>query len=228
MATPPMKILALDTSTQACSAAIYDGQHYYEQFKILPRQHAKSILPMIESVLAASELKRNEIDLLAFCHGPGSFTGLRIAASAIQGLAFALDKPVVAISTLRGLAQTAYREHGVTKALTAIDARMAEIYWGAYQLDQAKRMQPLQADILIAPHNVKQPPGKQWCGIGDGWEDDCHRFDPSLKTLLQAVYPKCYPHARDIAFLAEDEFNQGHVLSASQAQPVYLRNQVVR
>ena len=117
-----MKILAIDTSTQACSVAIYDGQHFYEQFEMLPRQHAKSILPMIEAQLTASGLKRNEIELLAFGHGPGSFTGLRIAASVIQGLAFALKKPVVAISTLQGLAQTAYREHGVTQALTAIDA----------------------------------------------------------------------------------------------------------
>lgn len=222
-----MNILAIDTSTQACSAAIYNGQDFYEQFDILPRQHAKSILPMIESVLTASGLTRNDIELLAFAHGPGSFTGLRIAASAIQGLAFALDKPVVGISTLRALAQTAFREHKVEKALTAVDARMGEIYWGVYQIDQNKRMQPLQPDCLTTANQVTRPANKLWCGIGNGWENNDGHFDTSFKRLLKTVYSKCYPHARDIAFLAEYEFNQGHVLEASQAQPIYIRNQVV-
>ena len=136
-----MKLLTLDTSTDACSCALSVDGEIGEQSVIAPRQHTTLILPMIDQLLAEAGLKPTQLDGIAFGRGPGSFTGLRIACGITQGIAFAADIPVVPISCLATLAQGAYLEQGIEKVLASIDARMNEVYFANYFLNQEKIMQ---------------------------------------------------------------------------------------
>src|SRR5579872_2888616 len=130
-----LKLLALDTSGDACSVALRVGQSVIVQEKIASQQQSSCVLPMVQHILAEAGLALSQLDALAFGRGPGSFTGLRIAAGVIQGLAFAADLPVLPISTLAALAQGVYRQTQAQAVLSAIDARMQEVYWGVYGLD---------------------------------------------------------------------------------------------
>ncbi len=127
-----MKLLALETATEACSAAVWVDGAVLERYEIAPRRHAVLILPMVEAVLAEAGLTMNQLDAIAVGRGPGAFTGVRIAIGIAQGLAFAGDLPVVPVSTLAALALGAAREMGQTRIATALDARMGEIYWGTW------------------------------------------------------------------------------------------------
>ncbi|MFZ4702392.1 MAG: tRNA (adenosine(37)-N6)-threonylcarbamoyltransferase complex dimerization subunit type 1 TsaB, partial [Candidatus Methylumidiphilus sp.] len=128
-----MKLLSLETSTEACSAALYLDGEITERYQLAPQQHNKLILPMIQSLLAEADLKLHQLDALAFGRGPGSFTGVRIAAGIVQGLAFGADLPVAPVSTLAAMAQEVFAESDSQYALPCIDARMGEVYWGVYR-----------------------------------------------------------------------------------------------
>jgi tRNA threonylcarbamoyladenosine biosynthesis protein TsaB len=121
------RILAVDTATEACSAALYIDGEIEQKFELAPREHTQFILQMIESLLVEADLKMNQLDALAFGRGPGSFTGVRIATGVVQGIGFAADLPVVPISTLASIAQVMQDDHGADKVLYAIDARMGGV-----------------------------------------------------------------------------------------------------
>jgi tRNA threonylcarbamoyladenosine biosynthesis protein TsaB len=127
-----MKLLALDTATEACSAAVWVDGTVLERYELAPRRHAALILPMIEAVLAEANLSPLQLDAIAFGRGPGAFTGVRIAVGIAQGIAFAADLPVIPISTLAALALGAAQETGYSRIAAALDARMGEVYWGVY------------------------------------------------------------------------------------------------
>ena len=164
-----MKILAIDTATEACSAALYLGGEITRQYRVAPRQHSHIILPMIDQLLAESGVRVAELDALAFGRGPGSFMGVRIAAGVTQGIALAWDLPVVPVSTLAAIAQTAYSETGATRVLSAIDARMNEVYWAAYRLSDNGCMHLVGEESVIAPGQVAKPAEDGWTGAGTGW-----------------------------------------------------------
>ena len=128
-----MKILAVETATEACSAALSVEGEIIERYTVSPREHSLLILPMLESLLAEAGLVLNQLDALAFGRGPGSFTGVRIAAGVIQGVAFGADLPVAPVSTLAAMAQDIFAKSRETAVFTALDARMGEVYWGVYQ-----------------------------------------------------------------------------------------------
>lgn len=222
------KILALDTSTAACSAALFcDNQLVACQEEIIPRQHSNLILPMLDAVLAVGGVAHAQLDALAFGCGPGSFTGVRLAASIIQGIAFASDLPVLAISTLRALAQGAYRDRGAKHVLSSIDAYMQEVYWGVYQLDQHESMVALLPDTICLPADVVVPEEIEWVGVGSGWDSYTTVMQEKMGAQLSSWLPNRYPSARDIASLAAIDYQQGKAVSAEQALPVYLRDKVV-
>ena len=123
-----MKLLALDTATEACSAAVLADGEVLERYELAPRRHAALILPMIESVLAEAGLEISQLDAIAVGRGPGAFTGVRIAIGIAQGIAFAADLPVALVSTLAALALGTARDTGATRIAAALDARMGEIY----------------------------------------------------------------------------------------------------
>lgn len=216
-----MPILALETATEACSVALYldDGQ-VMSRYQLAPRLQTQLLLPMIDELLAQAQLSASALTAIAYSRGPGSFTGVRIAAAAAQGLAFGWDLPVIAISSLQTLAQTAYRLAGHTHVLAAFDARMNEIYLGAYTL-QDNIMQPMFADVLCSPQQVPAVTQGSWALVGDGAS-----YNAQLQTQVTTIHhvqTDIYPHAADLAVLASII---GHAQAPELALPVYLRDSV--
>ncbi len=131
-----MRILAIDTATEACSVALWNDGNINAHFELCPREHTQRILPMVQDILAANSITLTDIDALAFGRGPGSFTGVRIGIGIAQGLALGANLPMTGVSTLATMAQGAWRKSGATRVLAAIDARMGEVYWAEYQRDE--------------------------------------------------------------------------------------------
>lgn len=225
-----LKILALDTSTDACSAALLSHGEVIARHEIAPRRHNELILPILKTLLAEAELALNQLDAIAFGCGPGSFTGLRIAASITQSIAYASNLPVIAVSTLRALAQGAYREFAAEYVLASLDAHMQEIYWGVYQLNPEHLIMMTETpELVCAPEQIPPCPlAKNWLGIGNGWDSYAALLQKKIGPQLQKWIPNRYPNAHDIALLAAHDYQQGKAISAEQALPVYLRDKVVR
>ncbi|MBN1683906.1 MAG: tRNA (adenosine(37)-N6)-threonylcarbamoyltransferase complex dimerization subunit type 1 TsaB [Gammaproteobacteria bacterium] len=220
-----MKILAIDTSEIACSVALLVDASIIERHQRAPQQHTQYILPFIQELLSESGFSLSQLDVLAFGRGPGSFTGLRIAAGVIQGLAYAVNLPVVGISTLRALAQGAYRQFGASYVKPMMDARMEQVYWGLYQLDENGYMQPLLDDAVSSPSDISPHGGrhKSFVGIGSGWSA-YPQTQSQLSEVAHIVYVDQYVYAQDIATLAVLEFQKGNMVQAEDALPVYLRD----
>lgn len=225
------KILALDTSTIACSAALMIDNEISEEFIVAPMQHAQQILPMIERLLKKGDISFAQLDAIAFGRGPGSFTGVRIAASVVQGLAFSHDIPVIPISTLAAVAQGMFRLYQANQVLVALDARMEEVYWGVYEADGNKLMRPIAPEQVTAPNLVRVSAelllDKQWVGAGDGWASYQNELKQNLSNgTIKTIFPQEYPHAYDIAILGKAAWNKGLAVMAADAIPVYLRDNV--
>lgn len=222
-----MKILALDTSTDACSAALLIEDTLHCEYEVTPRAHTRLILPMVERVLAQGELALKDIDAIAFGRGPGAFTGVRIGAGVTQGLALAADKPVIPVSTLAALAQQAYINAQAEHVLVALDARMNEVYWGEYQL-QDGYMQLQGEECVISPELVPQPQPSQasYMTVGNGWQVYEEVFPNNLTTLSHKQNTEWLPAAEYIARLAVKDYQQGLCLAPELAEPIYLRNKV--
>ncbi len=227
-----MKILAIDTATEACSAALYIDGELSSNYQLAPREHSRLILKMIDDLLLAADLTVKSLDAIAFGRGPGSFMGLRIAAGVVQGISFAHDIPVIPISTLKAIAQRAYEETDIPRILVAIDARMDEVYWAAYYLQEQQWC--LQAEeCVVSPDKIHLPEmlsrsDEPWAGAGTGWASYNDRLLLTLNCQLSTILPDCFPSAEVIAKLAVDEFNAGNTVTAAKAIPVYLRNDVAK
>jgi tRNA threonylcarbamoyladenosine biosynthesis protein TsaB len=221
-----VKLLALDTSTEACSAALMIGTEMRERFEVAPREHGRLILPMIESLLAEADLPLSSLDALAFGRGPGGFTGVRIATGVVQGLAFGADLPVVPVSTLAALAQGALREAGASEVLAAIDARISEVYWGAYRAGAGGLMVLVGEERVCRPAEAPLPPPGQWYGTGTGWGAYSEELQHRLGAQIARWDGQRLPHARDVAALGLAGLAAGCAVPAERALPVYLRDQV--
>lgn len=216
-------LLALDTATEACSVALLHKGRLLSRHEVIPRLHAQRLLPMVQELLGEAGLALSTVDAIAFGRGPGAFTGVRIAVGVVQGLAFALQRPVLPISNLAVLAQRAHREQGVQQVAAAIDARMDEVYWGCYRLE-AGEMRLHGAEAVLPPERVGLPRGAEgpWFGAGTGW-GYAERLAVSPQLGMDAGL---LPHAEDLLRLAEFAWARGEGVDAEQAQPVYLRDQV--
>src|SRR3569623_782227 len=178
-----MNLLAIDTATEACSAALYLDGAIAARYALAPREHARLILPMVDELLREADIKPTQLDAVSFGRGPGALTGLRIAAGVVQGIAYGADLPVVPVSSLAALAQGCYRERGVTRILATIDA------------------------------------GIGWAAYGDSLQS-------RLQEHVSHVEGARRPHAQDVALLAAAAYRRGETVSAAQAAPVYLRDEV--
>lgn len=218
-----MKLLALDTATEACTVALWlDGQ-VIERIE-MGSQHAGRLLPMVDALLAEAGLTLKQLDAIAFGRGPGSFTGLRIGAGVTQGLAFGADLPVIPISSMAALAQGV----DAPRVLTAFDARMKQVYWGAYQRNPDGLVAPVAAEIVVDPALAPLPPGDAWVVAGSGWDAYQDILEPRLRAQRSSGLPGCVPHARDVAILAIDRFKAGDVMAPELAVPVYIRDEVAK
>lgn len=220
-----MKLLALDTSTEACSAAVYADGTTFCEFELTPRAHTQLILPMVESVLAAAGLRLKDVDALAVGCGPGAFTGIRIGVGVAQGLAMAADKPVIALSTLAALAQQAYVQHGATQVLAALDARMGEVYWGQYAL-QDGLMHLQGVEQVCAPADAPVPETAAWFAIGSGWSAYPEVLQARFGDRLSGMDAESLPAAEFMLPLAVAGWQAGRAAAPEAAQPVYLRNKI--
>lgn len=223
-----MKLLALDTSTEACSVALqYDG-HQLMLDEVCPQQHSKRILPMVQQLLAESGLGLNQLDGIVFGRGPGSFTGVRIGVGVTQGLAFGADLPVFGVSTLQAMAQAAVRLHQASQVIAAIDARMAEVYLALYQQDADGLMQPVCDELARKPAEL--PPltlaGDIWA-VGTGLVTYREAFMQwAAGTQLQISEQVLLPSAQDMLTLAVPAWQQQLFVAAELAEPVYVRDEV--
>jgi tRNA threonylcarbamoyladenosine biosynthesis protein TsaB len=220
------RILAIETATEACSVALLLEDEVRERFEVAPRQHAALLLPFVESLLAAAGLALTGLDAVAFGRGPGSFTGLRIAAGITQGLAFGADLPVVPVSTLAALAQGTVGAHGAKAVLAALDARMKEVYWGAFRCNDSGLVDPLGGEVVCTPQRVRVPTPDHWVGSGSGWDSYADVLATQCSMASADIYRNQKPHAADLARLAARAFRQGNAVPAEQAIPVYLRDNV--
>ncbi len=221
-----MKLLALDTSAEACSAALHLDGALIQHLEPTPRRHGELILPMLEGLLAQAGLGLRALDGVAFGRGPGSFTGVRIAVAVAQGLAFGAGVPTLPVSTLAALAQGEYRRAGRRRLLAALDARMGEVYWGAFEVGAEGLVRPCGPEIVSPPDQVPVPQGDGWWGVGSGWGAWSTVFAERLGGGLAGVSPGACCEARDIALLAAAEAAAGRFVAPELARPVYLRDRV--
>ncbi len=216
-----LNLLAFDTSTEACSVALVLGSQVTDYFEIAPRQQAARILVIIEKLLREADVKLKQLDAIAFASGPGSFTGIRLAASIAQGLALGAGLPIIPISTLCVMAQSAHHTYQATDVLVAMDAHSGDVYWGVYQWDGVQAMTPVVSDLRCDPAVVFFPEGPLYTGIGNGWEkysEVLYKRAPKVKDIQVS----CYPHAADIAKLAAIALSQGLILTPDKVIPHYL------
>ncbi len=221
-----MKLLAFDTSSHACSVALLNTEgspQIISQHLIAPMQHAKLILSMIEEVLSSASLTRHQLDAIAFGQGPGSFTGTRIASSVAQGLGLGLALPVIGVSSLAALAQAALLEKNWPNSLVAVDARMGQLYWAAYQARSDGIVELIGEERLCAPHAINKPLAADWYGIGDAWKNEGATLIAALGFAPVATDSNLCPSAEAVAMLAKKKYERGEWGSLSSAVPTYLR-----
>ena len=225
---PQYILLALDTATEACSAALLVGDALIERSEIAPRRHAELILPMIESLLAEAGISRRQLDGIAVGRGPGAFTGVRLAISVAQGLALGLDLPVVPVSSLAALAldapaDAAQRENAI---LAVIDARMGEVYAGAFRRSADGLVEAIGAESVGHADKLVLPRSSQWSVVGTGWDAYREALSARLPAPPAFADGTRYPQARAVLRLAAPLFARGAGVLPEAALPVYLRDKV--
>jgi tRNA threonylcarbamoyladenosine biosynthesis protein TsaB len=218
-------LLALDASSSACSCALWRDGEVLSRFALTPREHTRRLMPMIDAVLAEAGLAPADLDAVAYGRGPGSFTGLRIAAGVAQGLAFGLERPLVGVSTLEALALAGHRRHRMTHVLTALDARMGEIYVAAYRCSVGE-VTALMDEAVLPPARLCLPEGDMaWSALGSGWT-----LWDAMPAPVQAAVEHCisdiHPAADDMVRLAAKAFARGAGAPAAEVTPIYLRDRV--
>jgi tRNA threonylcarbamoyladenosine biosynthesis protein TsaB len=218
-----MKLLAFETATEACSVALYVDGQVRERFEIAPRRHAELSLPWAEELLADAGIARSQLDAIALGRGPGAFTGVRLAIAIAQGIALALDRPLVPVSTLQVLALRA--PAGADQVLSSIDARMGEVY-AARQVRVDGQWQLQGEEIVCAPEAVVLPEGSRWFGVGTGFGAADGLLATRLADQLDGVDAQALPRASDLLTLAVPAFARGEVVAPERVEPAYLRNNV--
>lgn len=208
-------VLALETATAACSAAIWLDGAVFEEYRIVPRRHNDEILGMVDRVTAAAGVTQRQLDGVAVGVGPGSFTGLRIGVGVAQGIAFAMDIPTMAISTLRAMAARAYREYQLRHVLAVLGARRDEVYWAAYEDTVA--LTPERASRSV---DVVLPAPGEWSACGPGCE--LGAFSQSVRERLVSVKADLFPTAWDVATLGASALADGETRAPHEIEPVYL------
>ena len=224
--------LVIDASTEACSVALQFNNQITSLYELCPQSHSLRLLPMVDELLKAANCLLSQLDGIIYGQGPGSFTGVRIGVGVTQGLAFSANLPVVGVSTLQAMAQQAYTDFNQLKVISAIDARMEEVYTGYYELDEQGIMQAKTAERVISPtllkshyiDTVQLDLSNLPYGVGTGWE----AYKEELNSLREnkGEPDVLFPHAQSMLLIGATEFAFGNGKSAEEAQPSYVRDTV--
>jgi tRNA threonylcarbamoyladenosine biosynthesis protein TsaB len=226
-----MRILALDTATEACSVALLTSPgatpaqaSIIGRYEELGKSHAQQVLSMVDAVLAEGQTALSGLDAIAASIGPGAFTGVRISVAVAQGLAFGAGLPVVPVMTLEALAWRVLRE-GAAGALACLDARMGEVYWGCFTADAGRGLLAASAPAVGPPGSVVLPDARRYRGIGRGFA-----AYPALAALpgvdLDPADGRALPDARELAWLGALRFGLGEGCDPAELSPLYLRDKV--
>jgi len=222
-----MNILALDTCTESCSAALLYNGEVFEQVEMTQRGHSDLILGMMNTLFQQANTTISTVDAVAFGRGPGSFTGVRVGVGVTQGIAFARDIPVIPISSLLAVAQDAADKLDVDHIAVAMDARMGEIYCASYQR-QNGIVELIDSERVCPPEQFKPHSEQQWVGVGTGWREYDTILRDNFAGSLTDVAVEHYPNAEVMIKLAKIEADAGRMVTAEQALPVYLRDNVAK
>ena len=216
-----MRLLAIETATEACSVAVLVDGAVIERFEIAPRRHTELVLPWAGALLAEAGIAKSQLDAIAVGRGPGAFTGVRLAIALAQGIALALDRPLLPVSTLAALAM----QPSGDRILAAIDARMGEIYVSSFQRE-GDGLVAISDEVVIAPSDYVAPDGSDWHGVGTGFAAAECALVAGLQGRLVTVDAMALPHAIDVARLGALAFARGEAIAPERIEPAYLRNNV--
>jgi tRNA threonylcarbamoyladenosine biosynthesis protein TsaB len=219
-----MNLLAIDTSTDFCSVAASRGEAVFSRHERASQRQAETILGMVEELLAEAGVELARIRGIAYGEGPGSFTGLRIAAGVTQGLALARGIGVIGVGSLLALSEEAAKDAG-GRVIACLDAHKGEVYHAAYRRAGAG-WEEVSAPGLYRPEAVPLAPGADWTGCGDGFAAYRERLAARLGERVSAIRPEAVPSARAVLKLAMPRFAAGEAKDAATAVPVYLRDKV--
>jgi len=216
-----MRILALETSTEYCSVALWQGGVVIDRCELVGQKHSEVLIEMLDGLLREAGVKLAQLDGIAFGMGPGSFTGVRIACGVAQGLALGADLPVFGVSTLQALAQASGRD----KVIAALDARMAEVYHAAYEKRDGEWVTVCEPSLCL-PQVAPRVAGSGWFGAGSGFAAHGAALNERYAEQLTGSDAQAVPQASAIATLAASRFAAGEGMDAAQAMPLYLRDKV--
>lgn len=223
-----MKLLAIETSTEACSVAVWIDGQLLERFEIAPRRHTELVLPWAGELLAEAGIAKSQLDAIAVGRGPGAFTGVRLAVALVQGMALALDKPVLPISTLAALALPAMTPapQPDLPVLAAIDARMGELYLGLFRAEPGQLLAGIGYEWMSSTAAPALAFAGSVIGVGSGFAAASQSLVNALDGRLVRFDANALPHAADVARLAAPAFERGEAIAADLLEPAYLRNKV--
>jgi tRNA threonylcarbamoyladenosine biosynthesis protein TsaB len=216
-----MKVLALDTSTEYCSVALWQDGSIIEHCELAGQKHSEMLISMLDELLNKAGVKLARLDGIAFGKGPGSFTGVRIACGATQGLALGTNLPVAGICTLEALAEAS----GKSRVIAVLDARMGEIYHAAYEKNNGAWTE-VSEPCLCKPEDAPMVSGEDWFGAGSGFAMYGEALNARYAGQLAGVDGAAVPQAAAIAALGAAQFALGHGVDAAEALPLYLRDKV--
>ena len=216
-----MHVLALETSTEYCSVALWLDGTVVDRCELVGQKHSELLLGMLDALLEKTGVKLAQLDGIAFGMGPGSFTGVRIACGVAQGLAFGASLPVAGVCTLQALAEAS----GKPRVIAALDARMGEIYHAAYEKHDDAWV-TVSEPRLCKPEDAPPVPGKDWFGAGSGFALHGEVLGKRYAGQLQGVDGAAVPQAAAIAELGAAQFVLGRGADAAEALPLYLRDKV--
>ncbi|MDE2117717.1 MAG: tRNA (adenosine(37)-N6)-threonylcarbamoyltransferase complex dimerization subunit type 1 TsaB [Betaproteobacteria bacterium] len=216
-----MRVLALETSTEYCSVALWQDGNITSRCELAGQKHSEVLVEMLDELLCGEDVKLAQVDGIAFGMGPGSFTGVRIACGVAQGLALGANLPVVGVCTLQALAQASGRD----RVIAALDARMAEVYHAAYERRGETWVTVCEPGLCL-PQAAPQVAGSGWFGAGSGFAAHGAALGERYARQLTGSDAQAVPQASAIASLAVSRFAAGQGVDAALAMPLYLRDRV--
>jgi tRNA threonylcarbamoyladenosine biosynthesis protein TsaB len=222
-----MKLLAIETSTEACSIALCCDGDIRERYEIAPRRHAELLLPWIDAMLAEAGMAKTALDAIAVGRGPGAFTGVRLGIAVAQGIAYALERPLLPVSTLAALAVAAGAQPG-ERVLAAIDARMQEVYVGTFLIGDDRLPDAIAEEQLCRPDRADITRDVDWIGVGTGFAAQAGALRDAVGPRLLRIDADALPRAAAVARLAVRGWRRGEAIDPAAIEPAYLRDKVAQ